>query len=100
MPVTADRGEVLHLAGRLRLSPALAGGAPVLLAAGDASATRCGWEPFFRALSERGLAVSWEEGDPSVRIVPRAGAGAAPPSLRRALGAARRFLRAWRGEAV
>jgi hypothetical protein len=56
MPVTVDRGEIIHHAGRHALSPALDGGRPVLLARGEAGA-RCGWEPFFSALAARGEAL-------------------------------------------
>ncbi len=101
MPATVDRGDILHLAGFRRLSPALRDGLPALVAHGEAGA-RCGWEPFFRALSARGLAVAWAGDDGPVRMVPRAEADRDPPhrpSLRRALDHARRFSRAWRGEA-
>jgi hypothetical protein len=102
VPATADRADIMHTAGFLRLSPALRDGAPALVAAGEAGVARCGWEPFFRALDARRLAVAWEPGDPaSVRLVPRA---AAPPARRSpeggALAEARRFLRAWRGGSV
>ncbi len=104
MPATTDRGDVLHLAGSRRLSPALADGAPALVGHGEAGAARCGWEPFFRALSERGLAVAWDEADEgSTRLVRRAEAAAHPPhraSLAHAIDASRRFLRAWRGGGV
>ena len=74
MPVTLDRGEILHRAGRARLSPALRDGAPALVPLSD-TAGRCGWAPFFEALEARRLAVSWEAEDPgSVRIVPASGA--------------------------
>ena len=65
---TTDRGEILHLSGRHRLSPALRDGAPLLVPVGD-TAGRCGWAPFFEALARAGLAVA-EEGD-EVRLVPR-----------------------------
>lgn len=93
--VTADRGVVLQLAGRHRLSPALRDGAPVLLGAGEV-AGRCGWEPFFRALQERRQAIAFEE-DGTARAVPAAGAPTHPPSRGDALGAARRFLAALAG---
>lgn len=93
--VSADRGEIVHLAGRHHLSPALRDGAPVLLA--GETAGRCGWEPFFRALLDRRLAVAFEE-DGSARAVPGAGVPAHPRSRGDPLAEARRFLRALRGE--
>jgi hypothetical protein len=73
MPATTDRGEIMHAAGRARLSPALREGAPALLAQGD-TAGRCGWAPFFRALAARRLAVAWDDADPATaRVVPAAG---------------------------
>ena len=60
----------MHAAGRARLSPALRDGAPALLPAGE-TAGRCGWAPFFAALTARRLAVAWDEADPSaLRVVP------------------------------
>ncbi len=104
MPATTDRGDILHLAGFCRLSPALRDGAPALVAPGDAGAVRCGWEEFFRALSASGLAVAWTPDDPaSARLVPRAEARRDPPhrpSLARAVASARKFVDAWRGRAV
>lgn len=104
MPATTDRADVLHLAGFLRLSPALRDGAPALVAPGDAGASRCGWEPFFRALAARGLAVAWSPDDPSsVRTVARAEARRDPPhrpSLAHAVESARKFVDAWRGRAM
>ena len=65
MPATTDRGEIMHAAGRARLSPALL---PT-----DETAGRCGWAPFFAALEARRLAVAWDDADPaSLRIVPAA----------------------------
>ena len=61
----------MHAAGRARLSPALRDGAPALLPAGE-TAGRCGWAPFFAALTARRLAVAWEAADPSaLRVVPQ-----------------------------
>lgn len=57
---TRDRCDIIHLAGRLRLSPALRDGAPALVPVGD-RAGRCGWEPFFAAF-ERGPWVVEREG--------------------------------------
>lgn len=105
MPASVDRGEIIHLAGRHRLSPALREGAPALVAQGD-GAGRCGWAPFFAALEARRLAVAFEPDDPdSIRIVARPrDPGAARPSPsaaagpdRSAIGVARRFLAALRG---
>jgi hypothetical protein len=71
MPATTDRGEIMHAAGRARLSPALREGAPALLPHGEV-AGRCGWAPFFAALQVRGLAVAWDDGEPAaLRVVPR-----------------------------
>jgi hypothetical protein len=78
MTATTDRGEILHAAGRARLSPALRDGAPALLPHGE-TAGRCGWAPFFAALEARRLAVAWDASDPStVRLVPLAEAETAP----------------------
>lgn len=77
MPATTDRGEIIHAAGRARLSPALREGVPALLPQSE-TAGRCGWAPFFAALEARGLAVAWDAADPSsLRIVGAAGGGAA-----------------------
>lgn len=65
-----DRSDVLHLAGRRRLSPAVRGGAPALAPVGD-PAGRCGWAAFFAALERAGLAVA-DDGDGPPRLVPRA----------------------------
>ena len=70
MPLPRERGEIIHRAGRARLSPALRDGAPVLVPM-DETAGRCGWAPFFAALEARHLAVAFEGDDPeSVRVVP------------------------------
>ncbi len=63
-----DRRDILHLAGRLRLSPALRNGLPTLVSIGD-HAGRCGWEPFFAALERSGLWV-FEEADGTARLAP------------------------------
>jgi hypothetical protein len=70
MPLTLDRGEILHRAGRARLSPALRDGIPALVPI-EETAGRCGWAPFFAALEERRMAVEFEPQDTgSVRVVP------------------------------
>jgi hypothetical protein len=101
MPATTDRGDILHLAGRARRSPALEGASPRLVAGGEGGATRCGWAPFFRALAASGLAVAWRGDAPDdLRMVARAEARRDPPhraSLRRALADAGRIVRALRG---
>lgn len=61
---TQDRGEIIHFAGRNGLSPALRDGAPVFVSGHDPSATRCGWEPFFKAMGERRLALVHDTDDP------------------------------------
>jgi hypothetical protein len=66
--VTTDRGAILHHAGLHSLSPALLDGAPVLVGHGEAG-QRCGWEPFFRAMGERGLVADLGP-DGSARFVP------------------------------
>jgi len=98
MPAATDRAEIMHLAGRARLSPVLREGAPALVPAGE-TAGRCGWAAFFAALEARRLAVSIDPADPaSARLVPaadvprRRGGG-----LAGALAGARRFLAALRG---
>lgn len=101
MPLTADRADVLHFAGRHRLSPALRDGAPALVGHGEPGA-RCGWAPFFEALRARAEAVALEPDDPaSFRLVPVGRAGAASGAARApgpgAWAEARRFLAALRG---
>ena len=55
---TADHGEVVHLAGRMHLSPALdEAGAPAFSAAAGDGLRRCGWAGFFAAMEARSLAV-------------------------------------------
>jgi hypothetical protein len=61
---TRDRGEIMHFAGFHELSPALRGGAPAFVTGHDETATRCGWEPFFRAMGERKLALVYDEEAP------------------------------------
>lgn len=94
---TTDRGEIVHLAGFQHLSPALdAAGAPAFSAAPGDGLVRCGWEPFFRALRERRLAVALDPGGGTARFIPageRAG-GAAGGGLSRAVAHSRRFWRA------
>jgi hypothetical protein len=100
MPSTTDRGDVIHFAGRHRLSPALRDGKPALLPIGEGGA-RCGWAEFFAAMDAAGLVASLEADDAaSFRLVPRgagAGAGAARGHGPGALAEARRFVAALRG---
>ena len=100
MPASTDRGDVVHLAGFRRLSPAVREGGPALVGAGD-PAGRCGWADFFAALAARRLAVAWtDDGAGPVRLVPRREARRDPvhrPSLSRALAQARAFVAAGRG---
>lgn len=100
MPITWDRGEIIHFAGRHRLSPALAGASPTLVAPGE-SAPRCGWADFFAAMGRAGLAASLDPEDAgSFKLVGRgaaAASGAAPAHARGAFEEARRFLAALRG---
>jgi hypothetical protein len=103
MAVTTDRGEIIHLAGRRRLSPALRDGEPVLV--GAEAADRCGWEELFGALERRRLAVAYDpEGTGPVTFVPRDDPSARRPSrpslgarVRAAVAEARRFAAALRG---
>jgi hypothetical protein len=70
---TVDRGEIIHFAGQHGLSPALRDGAPAF-ASGRDTAGRCGWEAFFAALEERGLALAWDPADPAAAaLAPRGG---------------------------
>lgn len=95
MPTTRDRGDVIHFAGRHRLSPALRDGAPALVAQGE-PAERCGWEPFFRAMGERGVALAFDDDEPETRrFVPLAEAAPARHA-RGPVEEARRFLAALR----
>lgn len=101
MPITADRGDVIHFAGRHRLFPVLRDGAPALAGPGDAG-QRCGWAEFFAALRARGLVASLDPDDASsFRLVPAASAsapaGAAPAHRPGAIEEARRFVAALRG---
>ena len=95
---TRDRGDVIHFAGFHRLSPALRQGFPALVSGPDATATRCGWETFFRAMGERDLALVYDHDDPaSAEIRPRADVADVPhrrTSLGDAVDHARRFWRA------
>jgi hypothetical protein len=101
MPATLDRGAILHHAALHRLSPALRAGGPALVPPGEGAGERCGWEPFFRTLDDRGLAAAIEAENPAVSFVPRAEArsrAAGPPALSRDVVEARRFLRALAGK--
>lgn len=72
--VTTDRGDIVHLAGFHRLSPALdAQGQPAFSSEPGDGLARCGWERFFAALRERRLAVESDPDDPApARLVPAA----------------------------
>jgi len=101
MPYTLDRAEILHFAGRHRLSPALRDGAPALVGVGEPG-ERCGWAEFFAAMTARRGVAAFERDDPSsFRLVPRDAASAAAGAGRArgpgACGEARRFLEALRG---
>jgi len=91
---TADRGEIIHFAGQHGLSPALRDGAPAF-ASGHAAAARCGWEPFFAALEERGLALAWDPEDPaSAGFAPRGELALRGHGSPGGLARSARFLRA------
>jgi hypothetical protein len=101
MPVTVDRADIVHFAGKHRLSPAVRDGAPVLVGHGEPG-ERCGWADFFAAMGARGLAASFEPEDPgSFRFVPRGEVAAhprgGPGPGRGAFAEARRFLAALLG---
>lgn len=101
MPVTADRADVIHFAGRHRLSPAVRAGGPALVPQGE-TRDRCGWATFFTAMRARGLAASFDPADgASLSFVPRAGASdhprGEPGGGPGAFSEARRFLEALRG---
>jgi hypothetical protein len=69
---TTDRADVIHFAGRHRLSPAVRDGVPALVPPGD-QAGRCGWAELFAAVRARDLALVFEPDDPaSARFVARA----------------------------
>ncbi|HTP51542.1 MAG TPA: hypothetical protein VMK42_12645 [Anaeromyxobacteraceae bacterium] len=94
-----DRGAFLEVAGRGRLSPALAAGAPRLAPEGDGEG-RCGWEPFFTAVEARGLAVAWDPESPAQAELARAEEVrelAPRGELAAGLDRWRRFLGAWKG---
>jgi hypothetical protein len=100
MPLEADRAEVIHFAGRHRLSPALRAGAPALVAPGEPG-DRCGWAAFFAAPAGARLRAAFDPDDPASFRTVRAGASRAPDGghARRggAFAEARRFLAALRG---
>jgi len=95
---TRDRGEIIHFAGHHGLSPALREGTPAFVSGHDASAVRCGWEPFFRAMGERRLALVHDPEDPGAHeFVPEDRARPMlqeHPSLGDAIEHAKRFVRA------
>src|SRR5690349_6896593 len=97
---TRDHGEILHFAGRHGLSPALRDGTPTFVSGPDASAARCGWERFFRAMDDRGLVVVLDPEDAASAELRRAadagGLRRPRPGLRAALEHARRFWGALR----
>jgi hypothetical protein len=99
--VSTDRGEIMHFAGFHHLSPALdAGGGPAFSASAADGLARCGWEAFFGALAQRGLALSFDPSDPgSSRFIPASGARseATRRRIHDALALARRFLAAMFG---
>jgi hypothetical protein len=70
MSATTDRGEIMHLAGRYRLSPAIRDGAPTFVPTTE-TAGRCGWERFFAALDATSSQVEWDPADEELKIVPR-----------------------------
>jgi hypothetical protein len=70
MPSTVDRGEIMHLAGRRRLSPAVRAGVPSLVPVPE-TAGRCGWAAFFAALEGRRLRVQWTPDGESLEIAAR-----------------------------
>lgn len=103
MPYTADRGDIIHFAGRHRLSPVLRDGVPALAAIGDPG-QRVGWAEFFAELRARKLVASFDPEDAaSFRLVPAGASGPADaarahdPHGPGALAQARRFLDALRG---
>ena len=93
--VTTDRGDIIHVAGFHHLSPALDDASRPAFSAGTGDGlARCGWERFFGAMREAGVALVHDPEDPgAARFVPaseahRDGAG---PALTQALEHARRF---------
>ncbi len=96
---THDRGQVLDFAGANHLSPAIREGIPLLVDAHD-TAGRTGWEPFFSALEQAGLALTWDTEDAaSVRAIPEAEARPLEhhPSFADGLARTRRIVAALRG---
>lgn len=95
---TRDRGDIIHFAGFHSLSPALRDGLPAFVSGHDTSATRCGWETFFRAMSDRRLAMSFvPEDGASAEFRPVGDLADLPPPHAGREGAiehAKRFLRA------
>ena len=73
---TTDRGEIIHAAGFRHLSPGTdARGQPAFSSQAGDGVTRCGWEPFFKALGARHLALAYDADDASTaQLVPAAGA--------------------------
>lgn len=106
MPSTVDRADVVHFAGRHRLSPALRDGRPALVGPGETGG-RCGWAEFFDAMRRERLVAAFDPEDPSsFRPVAAGGVPASSepgaalgdaPAGRGAFAEARRFLAALRG---
>jgi len=99
---TTDRGEIVHFAGFHHLSPGLdPASRPAFSSTAGDGVTRCGWETFFTALRKGGLAVAFDDADPSsVRVVPEAearGTGEHAGGLHDALEHSKRFWKALRG---
>ncbi len=100
---TTDRGDIIHFAGFHHLSPAIdAQRAPVLAAEHGGDLARCGWQTFFRAMGERGLAVAFDPADGgSARFVASAqgsdDAASHGGGLGHAIEHAKRFWKAYRG---
>jgi hypothetical protein len=94
--ITTDRGEIVHLAGFRELSPAHDdAGAPAFSAKAGDGLVRCGWEPFFRTLRRRRLAIALDEDADAPRFTRDARrAAAAEGGLARAVAHSRRFWRA------
>jgi len=96
--LTHDHAEIIHFAGRHQLSPALdAERRPAFGQRPGEDLVRCGWEPFFAAMTTLRLDLHFDPDDPSsARFVSRVRA-VHPPRTQaffEAAREARRFLRA------